>query len=131
MGNTIADYCGYLGALGADRDTASRHRLAALIKSDDPRLLAIADPMSRSIPAWVGNPNKSAIETCYGIAKEDIGRMLGRYGARPEENSKTRETHALTADDLAHFGTENARMFGDPFDYANGTFSNYRGGNTI
>ncbi len=86
VGDTMTHYTGHLGALGAERDTAARHRLAAMLKSDDPRLLAIADPMSRSIPAWVGNPHKAAIETCYGLAKEDIGRMLGRYGARPDEN---------------------------------------------
>jgi hypothetical protein len=114
-GNTITDYCGHLGTLGAERDTAARHRLAALLKSDDPRLLAIADPMSRSVPAWVGNPNKAPIETCYGLAKEDIGRMLGRYGAQPTENSKTKGPAALTIEELDRYTEANTRLFGDPF----------------
>ena len=112
-GDTVADYCAHLGTLGAERDTAARHRLAALLKSDDPRLLAIADPLSRSIAAWVGNP-KAPIETCYGLAKEDIGRMLGRYGARADENGKAGSAHAVTAADLGHLADENARLFGDP-----------------
>lgn len=84
-GDTRSDYVARLGPLGAERDTEARLSLATLIGSTDERLLKPADPGSVDIPAWVGNP-KATIETCYELAKEDIGRMLGRYGGRATEN---------------------------------------------
>jgi len=114
-GHTMSVYCAYLGTLGAERDTAARHRLAALLRSDDPRLLAIASPDDTSIPAWVGNP-KSPIETCYALAKEDIGRMLGRYGARPVENAGKASSDAVpwTEADIAALATMNQALNAEP-----------------
>lgn len=84
-GDTRSDYVARLGPLGAERDTEARLYLANLIGSTDERLLTPASPDAVDIPAWVGNP-KATIETCYELAKEDIGRMLGRYGGRATEN---------------------------------------------
>lgn len=90
-GDTREEYTARLGPLGAERDTAARLALATLIGSTDERLLAPASPDATDIPAWVGNP-KATIETCYGLAREDIGRMLGRYGGRATENRRTEAT---------------------------------------
>ncbi len=86
-GDTRSDYVARLGPLGAERDTEARLALAAMIGSTDERLLKPASPDATDIPAWVGNP-KATIETCYELSKEDIGRMLGRYGGRATENRK-------------------------------------------
>jgi hypothetical protein len=83
-GDTPIQRVARLGVLGAQRDEEARRRLAASICSDDPRLLAPADPMSTEIPAWVTNP-AAPIESCYALSRGRLGAMFGRYGARPDE----------------------------------------------
>lgn len=78
-----------LGTEGARRDQESRRRLAAVLGSDDPRLLAPGDPLSPDLPAWVYNPTET-IEKCHLFSKGDTSRMLGLYGGRAAENARSR-----------------------------------------
>lgn len=87
MGDTSAQYLARLGAAGARKDTAARRGLAERIGSDDPRLLAEADPSSPDIPAWVTNATQSPIERCYQLCDDKIGTMLALYGGRAAENA--------------------------------------------
>ena len=126
-GDTMQQHLARLGELGAQRDNEARARLAALIKSNDPRLLAKADPMSPDIPSWVTNPLVS-IETCYGKSKERIGPMLALYGGRASEATGRGGSKAWTIEDwTAHreamrgigpqraSETDFARLHFDPF----------------
>jgi len=86
-GDTPLQHVSRLGIDGAQRDNEARAMLAESTGDFDPKLTASADPMSPDIPAWVSNPSKSQIATCYLWSKQRIGRMLGRYGGRAAENA--------------------------------------------
>ncbi len=129
-GDTVRQRVSRLGELGARLDTEARARLASLLRISDPLLLTPGDPLSTDLPTWVTNPTKCPIETCYELANGDLARMMSLYGARPDLSAAS-GIAVVTAEDMAHIATENARLFGDPFDMSNGTFCNYRGGRTI
>jgi hypothetical protein len=86
-GDTPLQRVARLGEAGAKKDTADRARLAASIKSTDPRLLAPGDPASVDVPSWVSNPT-APIETCYALSKGNLDRMFALYGARVAEIGK-------------------------------------------
>jgi hypothetical protein len=89
-----------LGKLGAKRDEEQRRRLAAAIGSDDPRLLAPADPMSINIPAWATNA-AAPIESCYKGSRGRLGPMFGRYGGRPDEATDGRHPDSMAGVKIA------------------------------
>lgn len=91
-------YLARLGEEGARRDTESRRRLADLLGSDDPRLLAPADPLSPDLPTWAFNPSET-IEKCYQFSKNNLSRMLALYGGRAAENATAGA--ACSAGDIA------------------------------
>ncbi len=97
-GDTALQHLARLGPIGAERDTAARHRLSAQIKSNDPRLLAPADPMSPDIPSWVTNPLVT-IEDCYMRSKDRLGPMLALYGGRASEATGGKSGGAWTVED--------------------------------
>ncbi len=82
-GDTPLQYVARLGVDGARRDDEARARLASIIGSDDPLLLAKADPNSTDIPSWVSNPIVD-IEECYKNSEGNIPRMLSLFGGRCE-----------------------------------------------
>ncbi len=118
-GDTVRQRVSRLGELGARLDTEARGRLATTLCSSDPLLLTPGDPLSTDLPTWVTNPTKCPIETCYELANGDLARMVSLYGGRPDIAGARGDTVAISADDLAHFTAENARLFGDPFDANN------------
>jgi hypothetical protein len=115
-GDTVRNRVSRLGELGARLDTEARARLAVLIGSSDPILLAPGDPMSTDMPTWVCNPTKVPIETCYELANGNLARMISLYGARPDLTGATGGAPAvLTVEELDRYAEANARLFGDPF----------------
>jgi len=82
-GDTPRQRVARLGPKGAVKDAMDRARLARMIGSVDPLLLAPADPMSTDIPCWVSNPI-APIEECYRKMDGDLRRMFAKYGGRPE-----------------------------------------------
>ncbi len=109
MGDTSAQFIVRNGEMGAQRDYDARMMLARMTGSTDPRLLAMADPMSPNIAAWVGNPSKASITSCYRDSDDNIGEMLALYGGQPLEHGKKQ-----AADEDGEFGLfgEEHRGFG-------------------
>lgn len=96
-----------LGEIGAKRDEEARRELAAGIGSQDPRLLAAGDSRSPDLPAWVFNPSES-IAKCYAFSKDDLSRMLAKYGGRAEENARLVAT--MTLEDAQYMAQANAAL---------------------
>ena len=99
-GDTMLQHLARLGPIGAARDDEARARLAATIKSTDPRLLAKADPSSPDVPSWVTNPLVT-IEDCYARSKEKLGPMFALYGGRAHEAAGPKGSATWTAEDWA------------------------------
>ncbi len=81
-GDTPLQRVARLGIDGAVKDMNDRQRLARIIKSTDPDLLAMSDPNSTDIPTWVSNP-VAPIEDCYAKSGS-LRRMFALYGGRPD-----------------------------------------------
>jgi hypothetical protein len=105
-GDTAIQHLARLGLEGARIDERERRRLAEAIGSTDPRLLAPGDPMSPDIPAWVTNPKLADIERCYAFAKQDLRRMLARYGGRAAENRGAQFPDSLADVDFPREATD-------------------------
>jgi len=100
-GDTMLQHLARLGPIGAARDDEARARLAAMLRSTDPRLLAKADPSSPDVPSWVTNPLVT-IEDCYARSKEKLGPMFALYGGRAHEATGPKGGgSAWTAEDWA------------------------------
>lgn len=82
-GSTMGRHVATIGAVGSALDHASRLRLAAALRSRDPRLLAPPLPHGcHDIPTWVANPTLVPIERAWALSNGDLGNMFGLYGGR-------------------------------------------------
>ena len=86
-GPTDSIHIARLGELGAAEDERLRREFANLTGKDDPRLLAKGDPNATGIPAWVINPTRTTVDSCYQSSGEDFHRMFAEYGAQYSKES--------------------------------------------
>lgn len=105
LGPSVGRYIARIGEEGARADHEARLRLAALIHSADPLLLA--PPLSADcpdIPSWVTNPI-APIEAAYAKSA-DLREMFGLYGGRLELAGAA----AMTLEDAEYMAAQNEAM---------------------